>query len=376
MKRALCLQGGGAKGAFQAGALKALTERGYKFDCAVGASVGCLNAAMVALGKVDLLYDVWKELDFADVLPLERKAEGERLSFRSIAGAAIGAILSGVDTARIRTILEKYIDEEALRRSKVRFGLVTVRSEGKDRRLCKLFLEDIPQGKVIDYMMASAALPFFKKVEIDGVRYLDGGMMDNLPIEMLAEAGYRNVVAIRLGGDIRYESGKDMKIDYIDPSESAGHTINFSNVAITRSLHLGYFDVLRKLDGLVGEKYYIKPFSARELRRFLRGRRDALSAILSTRAIGIGAGFRDEVAIVTYLISESLGKKGSFEEVWIAFAEFLANVAGLTRWRVYSIRELLEEGLRRADYAKEFKDDEGKAKALSLAHKLSEEERK
>ena len=188
-KRALCLQGGGAKGAYQAGALKALTERGYRFECAIGASVGCLNAALVCLGKVDLLYQLWQDLDFSDVLPIERNADGG-LSLRSIASAAIGAIRSaGVDTSRIRAILEKYVDEGALRASDVRFGLVTVREAGKTHTLCKLFIEDIPKGRVIDYMMASAALPFFKRVEIDGVRYLDGGMMDNLPIEMLATAG-------------------------------------------------------------------------------------------------------------------------------------------------------------------------------------------
>ena len=237
--RAVCLQGGGAKGAFQAGALKALCERGYRFDCAVGASVGSLNAAMVCLGKVDELYRVWEELDFSDVLPIDRKTDGG-LSLRSIASAAFGAIRSaGVDTSRIRSILERYVDEDAVRASDVRFGLVTVKEEGKAHTLCKYFIEDIPKGRLIDYMMASAALPFFKRVEIDGIRYLDGGMMDNLPIEMLATAGYRRITAIRLGGDIRYATSKSLDVEYFDPSESAGHTINFSNVAISRSLQLG-----------------------------------------------------------------------------------------------------------------------------------------
>ena len=174
MKRALCLQGGGAKGAFQAGAIKALKERGYKFNCAVGASVGCLNAAMVAQGKnpnywdadnvkIDELYLLWENLDLTDVLPVDRISEGGRLSIRSVASSALNVLTQGVDTSRIRAILEKNVDEEALRASKINFGLVTVEG-GKEKNLKKLFIEDIPRGKVVDFMMASAALPLFKKL--------------------------------------------------------------------------------------------------------------------------------------------------------------------------------------------------------------------
>ena len=371
-KRALCLQGGGAKGAFQAGALKALTERGYKYDCAVGASVGALNAAMYALGKTDELFDLWKELDFPDVLPVERKEGGEKLSLLSIASSAIGAIRSGVDTVKIRAIIEKYVDEDALRASSIRFGLVTVQ-DGKPRVLRKLFIEDIPQGKLVDVMMASAALPFFKKVEIDGIRYFDGGMMDNLPIAMLAEAGYRDVTAIRLGGDIRYAGGPLMKITYIDPSESPGHTVLFANSAISRSLQLGYYDVLRMLDGLCGKKYYIKPFGERKLLRSLKGRKERVKNALETVGVAIGGRFKEQLALLTYVLSEALGVLGDFKEVWIAFAEYVAKENGINRWRVYTMEELLvaaSKGVREEEIK-----EETKRKAIKIARVLFGEER-
>ena len=371
--RALCLQGGGAKGAYQAGALKALTERGYRFDCAVGASVGSLNAALVCLGKVDELYRVWRDLDFSDVLPIERNADGG-LSLRSIASAAIGAIRSsGVDTSRIRSILEKYVDEDALRASKIRFGLVTVKQEGKINTLCKLFIEDIPKGRVIDYMMASAALPFFKKVEIDGVRYLDGGLMDNLPIEMLATAGYRDITAIRLGGDIRYATSKPIKVEYFDPSESAGHTINFSNVAITRSLHLGYYDTLRKLDGLFGKKYYIKPFKMRAIRRLLRGKKDLITELLSEEGVCVRGTLRKRVAVLTYALAGFIGVKGEETEVWTALAELVAKQIGANRWQAYRIEELLDGAKRLPAEKEEDKKDDGTRKALHIARALVKE---
>lgn len=371
--RALCLQGGGAKGAFQAGALKALFERGYRFDCAVGASVGSLNAAMVCLGKVDELYRVWEELDFSDVLPIERNAEGT-LSLRSIAAAAIGAIRSaGVDTSRIRAILEKYVDEEALRASDVRFGLVTVKEDGKTHTLCKYFIEDIPKGRLIDYMMASAALPFFKKVEIDGVRYYDGGMMDNLPIEMLATAGYKRITAIRLGGDIRYATSKHIDVEYIDPSESAGHTINFSNSAIGRSLRLGYYDTLRKLDGLLGKKYYLEPFTMVRIRRILKGKKDRIAALLTERGAHFGRTLHERMAILTYLLSSLLGVKGESIDVWIAFAELIAKEAGMDRWCVRRIEELFAAAENLPAENDNDKREEGAREALRIARALFKE---
>ena len=371
--RALCLQGGGAKGAFQAGALKALTEHGYRFNCAVGASVGSLNAAMLCLGKVDELYRIWQELDFSDVLPIERNQEG-KLSLRSVASAAIGAIRSsGVDTSRIRSILEKCVDEDAVRASSVRFGLVTVKEEGKNHTLCKLFIEDIPKGQLIDYMMASAALPFFKKVEIDGVRYLDGGMMDNLPIEMLATTGYRNITAIRLGGDIRYATSKPIKVEYIDPSESAGHTINFSNAAITRSLQLGYYDTLRHLEGLFGKKYYIAPFKMRTIRRCLKGKKQLLADLLSLYGAHVGHSLRLRVAVLTYLLSGFLGVKGEAAGVWTALAELIATESGTDRWQVYRVEDLLAKAAQVSEESKDNKREEGVREAIKIARALFKE---
>lgn len=60
MKTALTLSGGGAKGAFEAGAIQYLREKGFTFDCVAGVSVGSLNGALVAQDKFDELYQVWK----------------------------------------------------------------------------------------------------------------------------------------------------------------------------------------------------------------------------------------------------------------------------------------------------------------------------
>lgn len=54
----LALEGGGAKGSFQAGLMRALLDHGYVFDGAVGSSIGALNAAMLVQGDFEKSYDM------------------------------------------------------------------------------------------------------------------------------------------------------------------------------------------------------------------------------------------------------------------------------------------------------------------------------
>ena len=64
---ALVLSGGGAKGAFQLGALEVLAESGYTYDCVAGVSVGALNGTMVASDRLDRLGTIWRAIERDDV---------------------------------------------------------------------------------------------------------------------------------------------------------------------------------------------------------------------------------------------------------------------------------------------------------------------
>ena len=61
-KKAVVLSGGGARGAYQAGAWKALRELDYQFDIVTGTSVGALNAAMMASGDFERAIMLWQEI--------------------------------------------------------------------------------------------------------------------------------------------------------------------------------------------------------------------------------------------------------------------------------------------------------------------------
>ncbi len=86
MRIGLFLQGGGAKGAFQAGVITALDERGIKFDVICGTSIGAINGYFVYTDNITLLKDMWWEQDdsaYADMqmdeLVIENKSVIEGL---------------------------------------------------------------------------------------------------------------------------------------------------------------------------------------------------------------------------------------------------------------------------------------------------------
>jgi predicted acylesterase/phospholipase RssA len=70
VRRGLVLEGGGAKGAWQFGALQALDEAGMKFDYVAGTSVGALNGALWATGCLDLGKELWASLSSSKIFKL------------------------------------------------------------------------------------------------------------------------------------------------------------------------------------------------------------------------------------------------------------------------------------------------------------------
>ena len=63
MKVGLCLCGGGAKGAYQAGVIKALYDRGIKFNVISGTSIGSVNGYFIFTNNVEKLEEMWIDID-------------------------------------------------------------------------------------------------------------------------------------------------------------------------------------------------------------------------------------------------------------------------------------------------------------------------
>ena len=118
-KYSLVLEGGGAKGAYQVGAIKALKKKGIEFDTIIGTSIGAINAAFIAQGDINKLEELWQTLSFQDLMDINNELIESitNMKFSSdilneIARKFFNAFKEkGIDTSSIRSLLEKYIDD-------------------------------------------------------------------------------------------------------------------------------------------------------------------------------------------------------------------------------------------------------------------------
>jgi NTE family protein len=188
----LTLEGGGVKGAFHMGAVKALLEEGYEFGGVTGTSIGALNGAIIAQGDFEAGYRLWENIDASLLFDIE-EAQYKKLIDRRFdkelllkLAARMGEIIEnkGIDTGKMRQVVESVVDEEKLRKSATDFGLVTVSIT--DLKPLELYKEEIPEGRIIDYLMASASFPGFKLNPIGDKYFIDGGFYDNCPINLCA----------------------------------------------------------------------------------------------------------------------------------------------------------------------------------------------
>jgi len=181
--RALILSGGGSFGAFEVGVIKRLIELGHRWDIVVGVSVGAINAMQMAMyppARQDhaaaLLEQFWYDM----------KGNGD--VYRNWTIPVIEGLFGRggmYDTAPLEAILRRNIQPKLLAASGVRLRLGA----------CALSSGEIHFGNenspdVVKWVMASAAFPgVFPPVDINGEKYVDGGIRHTTPISEAIIAG-------------------------------------------------------------------------------------------------------------------------------------------------------------------------------------------
>lgn len=260
-KTALVLGGGGARGAYEIGVWRACQEEGIKFDIVTGTSVGSINGAMVAQGDFELAEQLWKEIDTEMVLdihpqlknenPEDYDSEIDKLNPEEAFNFIKKVFKNkGVSTKGLEELLRKYIHEDQVRNSNIDYGLVAAEMPSlKERQILKghwLFCEDIPQGQLHDFIMASASFfPAMQPHVIDGVYYIDGGYVDTVPVSMAVKRGATKTIAVELNPEnplTKRESKAHDNLTWIKSPWDLGSILEFNRDNAKRILELGYLD--------------------------------------------------------------------------------------------------------------------------------------
>lgn len=207
---ALVLQGGGALGAYQAGAFEALSRRAPPIDWLAGISIGAVNAAIIAGNaperRVEALRDFWTTVSGRVAFnPIWGAAfDGVFLGASALATVLTGApgffaprvppppfrpdgsaaALSVYDTAELRRTLERLVDFDRINHGDVRLsvGAVNVRTGNF------VYFDTARDRLGPEHILASGALPpGLPPVEIEGEAYWDGGLVSNTPLQYVID---------------------------------------------------------------------------------------------------------------------------------------------------------------------------------------------
>ena len=336
-QKALVLAGGGARGSYQVGVWRALMELDWHPQIITGTSVGSLNGAMFVLDLYEVARDMWLTIRSKDVMELpEENADLSALhSFlRSVVKAG------GMDVSPLEEIVERVLDEDALRKAEIRFGLVTVEQRGLKPR--ELPLEQIPEGRVKDYLMASAAcFPALQARDIDGVKFLDGGYSDNMPTGLAKDMGAEELVCVDLEGvGITRPNLTGLPTTMIRSYWELGDILHFDPDTARRNMELGYYDTLRAFGRLRGCAYAVDngPESSADAEAF-RSRFDAVQKMV-----------RDKYPVT--LTADAALLLSKMKDTALAPLETAAEDVGVDPAQYYTTRSLGEAFLAKCDRAR------------------------
>ncbi len=266
-KLGICLSGGGARGAYQIGALKALEELGIlqKTSAFSGSSIGAVNATFAAAGALNVAKEIWFNVPDN---PL-----GENSSIvKTIKDQRLKVIDSGLfSIIKLNQLLDDNIDFELLNKKDVFIAIADTGDADKglidlfkstymhyiqkDSQVLYIPLKEIDKNLQIDTVVASCSIPIvFPPVVTNSRKYRDGGYFDNTPIKPLIDFGCEEVICITISilSSLRSNKRKykDVKIHEIKATRRLGKVLDFSSKHSKKIYNYGYNDVMKYFSNL------------------------------------------------------------------------------------------------------------------------------
>ena len=259
---ALVLAGGGGKGAYHIGVWKALREFGVdkNITAVAGTSVGSLNAALFMQGDYDLAEKIWISISHDQLLTVNPN---------KIVSALVSLGLSSIFTmSQILSFATMFSQHGIFSRE----GMIQILNENLNLEYisnsgivgfatcCELpflsatyfSLNNCSSKRLQSILLASSALPIiYGAEEIDGNKYVDGGLRDNLPIKPLYDEGYRQLIVVHLNREdtIDHSSFPGANIIEILPQNNQGDfikgTLDFSPEGAAKRIQEGYSDTVK-----------------------------------------------------------------------------------------------------------------------------------
>ncbi len=230
LKVGLALSGGGARGAAHIGVLKVLEREGIPIDCIAGTSFGALVGGLYALGyKADEIEKIFAKEDWGAIFsnasdlsqtPVLARARARYqgvLNFKGFIPELPSGLLAGQRLIEILDVLttDRMIAADFdFDRMPIQFRAVATNLVNGERYIYRA-------GTMTEAIRASIAAPaFFTPVEKNGMLLVDGGLVDNLPTDVVREMGADIVIAVDVTSPLLEKEQIKSFLDVLDQSLS------------------------------------------------------------------------------------------------------------------------------------------------------------
>lgn len=238
-KLGLALGSGGAKGYAELGALYAFEQNGIEFDIIAGTSIGSVIGAFYAAG--------YSSTDCVELLNSVNVSEIKNL------------FMIKMDTLGLFNVIDRTIGGLDIEELKKPFRAIATELDTGKEHVFK-------SGNVAKALCASSSYPpFFKPVNIDGVKYIDGAFANSVPADQVKEMGADFIVGVDLsshtksgggllsfifpefkgGADEPYKKGYDNADVMLSPDLTAYKSVSFSAGHVM--FDIGYEEALKHM---------------------------------------------------------------------------------------------------------------------------------
>ena len=198
------LTGGGAKGSFEIGFLKALEELEIHPDVICGSSSGAIIGAGATYMDSYELMECWKRITLEKIFSIDSRNVQDYQGYQKVL-KLWKELLKGmmknkslVPIEEIRKLLYSSLDEDKILSSKIELGITA--TELPSFHLLKLWKEEMEEDQLLEYIMASLYLPIFKPEKIIHIKhYIDISALRRFPYEMLKEKNCNEVYLVHVG---------------------------------------------------------------------------------------------------------------------------------------------------------------------------------
>ena len=274
LKVGLVLAGGGAKGAYQAGVIRALWDLDLidNIDVVSGVSIGTLNALCLCMKNRDLIDQSWKSLSYSKIVT---QGDGLKISdigdlIKKITIHKGEPIVDSIDLGAlglisqkgIRDYIKEFVDVGILHKTNI--DVYSCAYNVTDGHPEYFRLNDYSEEEIIDITLGSCAVPYiFPPVSFKGKQYADGGInnplyasanADNVPISPLMNHDLDLIIVVHLTYTDQVDKRLYQQLNIIEiyPSSSlelinGSGTLNFNQASITEKIQTGYRDALVSL---------------------------------------------------------------------------------------------------------------------------------